>query len=143
VYKHILIAVDGSETSRSALNDGLELAREQGAKVLLLHVYEPIVSSSTHGLVDLTQAIRDEGETVAAAALEAARKAGVEARSRVLDAAGRRVASVIVEEAKAAGVDLIVLGTHGRRGLEHLVLGSVAEGVARRAGVPVLLIRKR
>lgn len=143
MYKHILIAVDGSETSRSALNDGLELAREQGAKVLLLHVYEPIVSSSTHGLVDLTQAIRDEGETVAAAALEAARKAGVEARSRVLDAAGRRVASVIVEEAKAAGVDLIVLGTHGRRGLEHLVLGSVAEGVARRAGVPVLLIRKR
>lgn len=143
MHKHILIAVDGSETSRSALNDGLELTREQGAKVLLLHVYEPIVSSSTHGLVDLTQAIRDEGETIAAAALEAARKAGVEARSRVVDAAGRRVASVIVEEAKAAGVDLIVLGTHGRRGLEHLVLGSVAEGVARRAAVPVLLIRKR
>jgi len=143
MYKQILIAVDGSQTSRLALDDALKLAREQGAKVLLLHVYEPIVSSSTHGVVDLTQAIRKEGEEIAAAAVEEARKAGVEARSRVLDAAGRRVASVIAEEAKAAGVDLIALGTHGRRGLEHLVLGSVAEGVARRAEVPVLLIRKR
>ncbi|MDH3286890.1 MAG: universal stress protein [Betaproteobacteria bacterium] len=143
MYKQILIAVDGSETSRSALDDALKLAREQGAKVLLLYVYEPIVSSSTHGLVDLTQAIRDEGDQIVAGALEEARKAGVEARSRVLDAAGRRVASAIVEEANTAGVDLIVLGTHGRRGLEHLVLGSVAEGVARRAAVPVLLIRKR
>jgi nucleotide-binding universal stress UspA family protein len=143
VYKHILIAVDGSDTSRSALADGLKLAREQGAKVLLLHVYEPFVSSSTHGLVDLTQAIREEGEKIAAAALAEARKAGVEARSRVFDAAGRRVASAIVEEANAEGIDLIILGTHGRRGLEHLVLGSVAEGVARRAAVPVLLIRKR
>ena len=69
MYKHILIAVDGSDTSRAALADGLKLAREQGAKVLLLHVYEPFVSSSTHGLVDLTQAIREEGEKIAAAAL--------------------------------------------------------------------------
>ncbi|KPK19375.1 MAG: hypothetical protein AMJ67_05715 [Betaproteobacteria bacterium SG8_41] len=143
MYKQILIAVDGSETSRLALDDALQLAREQGAKVLLLHVYEPIISSSTHGVVDLTEAIRSEGEKIAAAALEEARKAGVEARNRVVDAAGRRVASVIVEEANAADADLIVLGTHGRRGLEHLVLGSVAEGVARRAAVPVLLIRKR
>ncbi len=143
MYKQILIAVDGSETSRLALDDALQLAREQGAKVLLLHVYEPIISSSTHGVVDLTEAIRSEGEKIAAVALEEARKAGVEARNRVVDAAGRRVASVIVEEANAADADLIVLGTHGRRGLEHLVLGSVAEGVARRAAVPVLLIRKR
>ncbi len=143
MYKQILIAVDGSETSRFALGEALKLAREQGAKVLLLHVYEPIVTSSTHGLVDLTQAIRNEGEKIAADAVEEAQKAGVEARSRVLDAAGRRVASVIVEEASAASADLIVVGTHGRRGLEHLVLGSVAEGVARRATVPVLLIRKQ
>ncbi|HXV10481.1 MAG TPA: universal stress protein [Burkholderiales bacterium] len=143
MYKHILIAVDGSETSRSALNDGLKLAGEQGAKVVLLHVYEPIVGSSSQGRVDLTQAMRAEGEQIVGAALEEARKAGVEAQSRVVNAEGRRIASAIVEEANAAGIDLIVVGTHGRRGLEHLVLGSVAEGVARRAEVPVLLIRKR
>lgn len=143
MYKHILIAVDGSEASGAALNDGLNLAREQGAKTLLLHVYEPIVGSSSQGVIDLTQAMRAEGEQIVASALEQARKAGVEARSKLVDAEGRRVASAIVKEANAAGVDLIVLGTHGRRGLEHLVLGSVAEGVARRAEVPVLLIRKR
>lgn len=142
MYKQILIALDGSETSRFALGEALKLAKEQGAKVVVLHVYEPIVTASTYGVVDLTQAMRSEGEKIAADALEVARKAGVEARSQVLDAEGRRVASVIVEEANAAGADLIVVGTHGRRGLEHLVLGSVAEGVARRAAVPVLLIRK-
>lgn len=143
MYKQILIAVDGSETSRFALDEALKLAHEQGAKVVLLHVYEPIVTASTYGVVDLTQAMRNEGEKIAADALAEARKAGVEARTRVLDAAGRRVAGVIAEEASAAGVDLLVVGTHGRRGLEHLVLGSVAEGVARRATVPVLLIRKQ
>jgi len=142
MYKQILIAVDGSETSRSALNDGLKLAKEQGAKVLLLNVYEPIVRSALHGVIDLTVAMREEGEQIVAGALDTARKAGVETRSRVIDAAGRRVASVIAETADTEGADLIVLGTHGRRGLEHLVLGSVAEGVARRAKVPVLLIRK-
>jgi nucleotide-binding universal stress UspA family protein len=143
MYKKILIALDGSEASRSALEDALKLAREQRAKVVLLHVYEPIVGSSSQGVIDLTKAIREEGEHIVAAGLEEARKAGVEVQSRVVDAAGRRVASVIVEAAGEAGADLIALGTHGRRGIEHLVLGSVAEGVARRAEVPVLLIRKR
>lgn len=142
MYQQILIAVDGSDTSRSALEDGLKLAREQGAKVLLLNVFEPIVRSALHGVIDLTQAMREEGEQIIAGALDVARKAGVEVRTRVVDAVGRRVASVIVEEADAEGADLIVLGTHGRRGLEHLVLGSVAEGVARRAKTPVLLIRR-
>lgn len=143
MYKHIVIAIDGSEASRSALDDGLKLAREQGAKVLLLHVYEPIVGSSSQGVIDLTKAMREEGEQIVEGALDAARKAGLEARTRVVNAEGRRVASAVVVEANAAGADLIILGTHGRRGLEHLVLGSVAEGVARRATVPVLLIRKR
>jgi len=142
MYRYILIALDGSETSRRALEDALKLAREQKAKVLLLNVYEPIVRSALHGAIDLTEAMRQEGEQIVASALETARKAGVETRSQVIDAAGRRVARVIAETAHAEGVDLIVLGTHGRRGLEHLVLGSVAEGVARRAEAPVLLIRK-
>ena len=143
MYKQILVAVDGSEASRSALEDGLKLAREQGAKVLLLHVYEPIIGSSSQGVIDLTKAMREEGEQIVKGALDDARKAGVEARTKVVNAEGRRVASTVVEEANEAGAELIVLGTHGRRGLEHLVLGSVAEGVARRATVPVLLIRKR
>ncbi len=143
MYKKIVIALDGSDASRSALEDALKLAREQQAKAVLVHVYEPIVGSSSQGVIDLTKAIREEGEHIVAAALEQARKAGVEAQSRVIDAAGRRVASVIVEAASEAGADLIALGTHGRRGIEHLLLGSVAEGVARRAEVPVLLIRKR
>ena len=63
--------------------------------------------------------------------------------ARSKDLWDRRIATAIVEEAAAWGADLIVIGTHGRRGFEHLVLGSVAEGVVRRATVPVLLIRSR
>jgi nucleotide-binding universal stress UspA family protein len=65
----------------------------------------------------------------------------VEADTLLVDAAGRRIATAIVEEAARWGAELIVMGTHGRHGFEHLILGSVAEGVVRRAVTPVLLIR--
>jgi nucleotide-binding universal stress UspA family protein len=79
--------------------------------------------------------------TVLAAAK--AREAGVHAETALIKTEGRRVAAVIVEEAEGASSDLVIMGTHGRRGVEHLLLGSVAEGVVRRATVPVLLLRGR
>jgi len=75
--------------------------------------------------------------------LTQARASGVEATTALVAAGSRRVPTAIVEEATAAGVDLIAMGTHGRRGVERFLLGSVAEGVARRATVSVLLMRPR
>lgn len=143
MYKQILIAVDGSDTSNLAVQEALKLAKEQGAKVLLLNVIEPFVHAATEAMVDLTDAFRREGEEILTAALQRARESGVDAKNVLIDAGGRRVAAVIVDEAQKAGVDLIAMGTHGRRGIEHLVLGSVAEGVARRTTVPLLLIHSK
>lgn len=143
MYKQILIAVDGSDTSNLALQEALKLAKEQGARVLLLNVFEPFVHAAMEATVDLTDALRREGEQILAAALQQARQNGIEARTVLIDAGGRRVASLIVEQAEKLGADLIAMGTHGRRGIEHLVLGSVAEGVARRTTVPLLLIHSK
>jgi nucleotide-binding universal stress UspA family protein len=143
MYTHILVPVDGSEASTAALREALKLAKEQDAKVRLTHVFEPIRHVVTEGFVDITPAIRRQGEQILAEALTRAREAGVDATTTLVDVGNRRVPAAIVEEATAAGADLIAMGTHGRRGVERLLLGSVAEGVARRATVSVLLIRPR
>lgn len=143
MYQSILVPVDGSEPSRTTLREALRLAREQKAAVRLLYVCEPMTHVFTEGPIDLADAVRRGGEQILSQALDDARKAGVEASTALVESVGQRVASVIVEHAGAVGADLIAMGTHGRRGVEHLFLGSVAEGVARRATVPVLLIRGR
>lgn len=143
MYKRILVPLDGSETSAAALKEALKLAKEQGARVYLTHVYERIRHVVTEGVIDLTPSLRREGEQLLARALTGARKAGVKATSALVEAGSRRIAAAVVEQAAKEGADLIVMGTHGRRGFERLILGSVAEGVARRATVPVLLLPRR
>lgn len=143
MYKQILVPVDGSETSKTALQEALKLAREQGAKVCLVYVCEPMSYVLAEGIINLTAAVRREGERIVGEALIKAREAGVDATTALVESGDRRVPAAIVEQAAATGADLIAMGTHGRRGVEHLLLGSVAEGVARRSGVPVLLIRGR
>jgi nucleotide-binding universal stress UspA family protein len=143
MYAHILVPVDGSETSAAALREAVKLAKEQKAKVRLTHVYESIRHVVTEGFVDITPALRRQGEQILADALTRVREAGIEATTALVAAGNRRVSAAIVEEATAAGADLIAMGTHGPRGVERLLLGSVAEGVARRATVSVLLIRPR
>ena len=140
MYTNILIPIDGSEASSQALREALKLAKEQGARVCLTHVYEPMKHVVTESAVDLTPAIRRQGEALLNEALEHASNAGVAATTALVAAGGRRIPAAIVEQAVAANADLIAMGTHGRGGIERLILGSVAEGVARRAGIPVLLI---
>lgn len=143
MYKHIFVPLDGSKASAAALKEALGLAKEQGARVCLTHVYERIKHVVTEGVIDLTPALRRQGEQLLAEALRRARKAGVKATAKLVDADSRRIPAAIVEQAAAEGADLIVMGTHGRRGVERLILGSVAEGVARRTTVPVLLLPRR
>jgi nucleotide-binding universal stress UspA family protein len=85
--------------------------------------------------------MRNTGERILAQGAKKVQQSGSKAETAVLDISGERVASVIDGDAQQWGADLIVIGTHGRSGLSRLLLGSVAEGVARGTSVPVLLVR--
>jgi nucleotide-binding universal stress UspA family protein len=144
MYQRILIPVDGSPTSDRALGEALALARQQNAQLQLLHVIEEIhfvdIESSIN-YAELQETMRSSGNKVLTQAQTAVQQAGMTAETKLLEASGKRVASVIVAEAERWPADLIVIGTHGRTGFSRLLFGSVAEGVVRTASVPVLLIR--
>lgn len=147
MYKHILVAVDGSETSNLALKEAIKLAKEQQAMLRLIHVVDQtpiyIVTEAPYPIHEYQEALRQAGEKELANCAAAARDAGINAESKLalINVAPKRICDVINEEAKQWPADLIVIGTHGRRGFNHLLLGSVAEGVIRLATKPVLIIR--
>lgn len=145
IYQRILVPIDGSATSERALQEAIKLA-EGKAQLRVAYVLEEIFPLDTEGyaFIDyaaLQEAVRHTGERTLAQAAEKARQSGITAETALLDAKGERIAGVIKDDALHWRADLIVIGTHGRSGLSRLLLGSVAEGVARDAPVPVLLVR--
>ncbi len=142
-YKRIVVAVDGSKASNKGLREALRLARSEGASLCLVHVVNefPAYAALEAPVVDIVPALRAGGKKVMARAAATARKAGVKASAVMREIIGGPAADVIVREARKQRADLIVLGTHGRRGLRRLVLGSDAEQVVRASPVPVLLVR--
>ncbi len=144
MYQRILVPVDGSETSRAALQEAIKLAKQLGARLKLVHVIENTRVFDAEGMVDqstLLDIATRSGEQVLSRAREVAQKEGIEAETTLLEAGGDRNENVIVAEAKQWLAELIVIGTHGRSGISRLLFGSVAEGVVRGATMPVLLIR--
>jgi nucleotide-binding universal stress UspA family protein len=147
MFKRILVAVDGSEASQQALAQAMDLARSHGAQLLVLHVVEEVFLNVGEEIVDpraLWQAMAAGGQKTLERHVEQVEAAGLSTESRLIELRdlGQTVAGSIVNEAEAWGADLIVLGTHGRRGWRRLLLGSTAEEVARLAKVPVLLVRR-
>lgn len=144
MYQRIMVPVDGSETSRKALQEAIRLAQQFKAKLKLVHVVENARIFDAEGMVDYT-ALRDiatkGGEQILARAREMAEQAGVAAETALLESGGDRNENIIVSEAKQWLAELIVIGTHGRSGISRLLFGSVAEGIVRGAPMPVLLIR--
>ena len=145
MYGKILVPVDGSETSKRGLTEACRLAKELGAIVRCLFVIdEHYLTANYMGfmyLPDLIDKLRDNGKEILDAASEQARMSGVKVESVLRESAEHRVSGMILDQAKTWGADLIVMGTHGRRGLSHLALGSDAESVVRNSPVPVLLVR--
>jgi nucleotide-binding universal stress UspA family protein len=148
MYDRILVALDGSETSEQALQHAIRLASEQRAKLRLLHVVDELgVNLGQTPTPDAFWiAARKAGDRILEQANARVATVGLEAETKLLEmrtfgAVVRRVADLIVEEAQRWPADLIVVGTHGRRGLSKILLGSVAEGVIRLSSLPVLLIR--
>jgi nucleotide-binding universal stress UspA family protein len=147
MYKKILAPIDGSPASNLGLNEAIKLAKDQGAKLRLFHlVDEYIAVSSPDGMAfsntdDLLESLRDGGKKIIEKAEALARRNGLTPESVMLESFGGRAADFIVEQATKWRADLIVLGTHGRRGIKRLVMGSDAEQVVRTTPVPVLLVR--
>lgn len=124
MYRKIAAAVDETDSAARAVREAVAIARESGAEVLFVHVGGPA-----------------GGDTALAWAAAHAQRAGVRGRTARVAAEGG-VGATIVREADIWGADLIVVGRHNRSGIERLLLGSVAEAVARAAEVPVLLVHR-
>jgi nucleotide-binding universal stress UspA family protein len=142
MYKRILVPVDGSETSNKALVAALELARESGGRVRLVHALDELAYlTGAEYSVDLLKAARGYAVKVVDDALAMAQSAGVPAETRLVEVLGGRLGELVAEEARTWQADLVTVGTHGRRGVSRVLLGSGAEQVIRMAPVPVLVVR--
>jgi nucleotide-binding universal stress UspA family protein len=150
MYQRILVATDGSKTAALALGEACRLARGTDARLRVVHVVDsPYAYADAWyraGEVDVDavdRAWRRAGQAILEQAEAQAREAGVPAETVLLQRDGRRASRAIVDEAARWPADVIVIGSHGRQAVEDLLIGSVAEGVARTATVPVLLVRAR
>jgi nucleotide-binding universal stress UspA family protein len=145
MYKKLLVPVDGSESSQRGLTEALKLAQETGASLRLMHVanehFIAVGDGAPYVTPELIAALHQRGRAILDAAAAKAGEHGANADTLLVDGLGTRVADFILEQATEWPADLIVMGTHGRRGLSRLAMGSDAELVVRSAPVPVLLVR--
>ena len=145
MYQRILVPLDGSPTAEAGLRHAIGLAAALKAKLVLLHVMDDfalMVEMSSVTSYDTTRdALRQYGQHALDRAQQAAADAGVMCESFVREVAQARVSEVINDEAVKHRCDLVVMGTHGRRGFSRLTMGSNAEAVMRTSTVPVLMVR--
>jgi nucleotide-binding universal stress UspA family protein len=147
MYARILVPVDGSEAAARGLNEGIKLAQDLKAHVRLVHVVEPWVMVSMDTMAVNAHQIADHIRSIGAELLKeceaTAAKAGIKVDTELVEKIGGTAGEHIVRKAKEFNADLIVCGTHGRRGIRRLLMGSDAEYIVRRTPVPVLLVRTR
>lgn len=148
MYSKILVPIDDSQTSRKAMHEAARLARLSKGQIRLLHVIEPIgqivgYETSALYLSELQPVLREEGRQLLAKAKAELDTDDLQVEIELQESTGPRVAEVIVEQARHWNAELIVLGTHGRRGIGRLMMGSDAEQVVRISPVPVLLVRHK
>ena len=145
MYKRILVPFDASDTATAGLRLALQFAKEQGAQVRIVHVIDDLlmISPAVYGASydRFAEQMREAAAGVLSLAQEVAREADVAVETRLVEAAGKMVGERVMQAAKQWPADVIVCGTHGRRGLRRIVLGSDAEFMVRHTTVPILLIR--
>ena len=143
LFRRILVATDFSPASTPALEQSLKMARREGALLLIAHAYqEPGLAELSHAPAkayeEWDRKLREAVERKLRPLVEHAQKEGVEARALLLTGFADEA---IIEAAEQEGADLIVMGTHGRRGAARLFLGSVAARVISTAPCPVMTVR--
>ena len=146
MYQRILVPVDGSSTAAQGLLHAVDIATLTGGRIRLLHVFvEPFEAVGIDGAMcsaaEIHRLVREGGEILLAKAAAQVRDQGVVVDTRLESCDGGRVCDVVAKAAETWGADLIVIGTHGRRGVGRMLLGSDAEQILRIAPAPVLLVR--
>jgi nucleotide-binding universal stress UspA family protein len=147
LYKHILVAIDESDSSELALREAIHLAEDQNAVLRLVHVVDltPVYLTveTPYPYAEYQKAMEEAGEKILANRTTKVREAGIDVDSKLITITmlGQSICDLIQEQSKQWPADLIVIGTHGRRGFQHARLGSVAEGLMRLTTKPVLVIR--
>lgn len=142
MYERILVPIDGSAPSNHGLEEAIKLAKLTGGSIRLVHVsneYLAIVEG--YYSRDVATTLREQGEALLNDTRARVERSGVKADTASPDGIRGACSDLIIECAKEWRADLIVMGTHGRRGLSRLALGSDAENVLRASRVPVLLVR--
>jgi nucleotide-binding universal stress UspA family protein len=147
MYGRILVPIDGSDCANAGLREIATVASRPASKVLLLHVIEQYSWDKQFGVgtvgAIMQGADRQSGEAILDVARNTLRNLGILCETILAEAHGQRTSQVIVAHAQTWKADLIVMGTHGRRGVGQMVMGSDAVEVVRVAATPVLLVSKR
>jgi nucleotide-binding universal stress UspA family protein len=148
MFKRILVAVDGSEASNAGLRSAIALAAELRSTLVVLHVVDVrLPDPSVEAYVvrsyvdDFESALMAAGQKLLDGSVAQATSHGVDVEPMLMRWCSGPVADAILQRARASRAELLVLGTHGRRGLRRIVVGSDAEAVVRASPVPVLLVR--
>lgn len=144
MFQHILLPADGSDSAQRAIDKALGLARAFGSRVTAIYVIDPYAFSGVgtdfaYGHAEYLSAASAEGKTALAQVSALFEAAGVATDTALVEA--HSVSKGILAKAQEVGADLIVMGSHGKRGLEKLVLGSVTSQVLSHAHLPVLVVR--
>lgn len=143
MYQHLLIATDGSELAQKAVDQGLALAKSLSARVLAVYVTLPGIAVGDQGIElpaeDYDKIAQESAQRLLAPVAEAAAQMGLQCET--LHVKHHFVAEGIIEAAKERGADLIIMSSHGRSGLERLLLGSAAYEVVTTSNIPVLICR--
>ena len=147
MYKRILVATDGSDLSRAAVHSAIELAAAVGAELVALYVvprypvsyFEGGLAISMDDIARTEKQWSDKGQAVVDAVQQSAQQAGVTTRAVV--AQSDLVAESIITAAEKQDADLIVMASHGRKGIKRLLLGSETQHVLTHSHIPVLVLR--
>jgi nucleotide-binding universal stress UspA family protein len=143
-YKRILVPVDGSTPASRGMAEAAKLAKENRARLLLLHVVEeyPALAMPESGVAvaPMLDAMKDAGKRVLAKSVKSLARSGVKPETVMLENPAGGITRTVLAQAKRWKADLIVVGTHGRTGVKRALMGSDAESIARESPVPVLVV---
>jgi nucleotide-binding universal stress UspA family protein len=144
MYKRILVPIDGSRASTQGLREALRFAKDQNAKVRIVHIVDEAALAQYPEAIDATGQILDTfingGKKTLKNAMALAKRQGIEAECVLHEKLLGSLSDLILKEAKEWKSDIIVMGTHANTGIKHLLLGSNAEDIARSSRIPVLIV---